>query len=555
MQPPELQNLTDEEQQWVDNYLDGTITPQEFENLQDRMAEHPPLRAFLRRYLSIDNSLRNQTTTADNIPTSDAWLQAAQPSAQPAANTINLSRFTPVATAATIAFLLGLGVMVLKNQRADPGGTTTTEASANGFAVINRLLDPVWTDPSHTFSEGDTMGSETFQMTSGTAEIQFFSGAVMTVEGPAQIALKSAWEASCIEGSVRMQVPPAARGFKLQAPTTEIIDLGTEFGLKVAGGQGHVEVFDGKISIRQQGEPGERLVTGGLALDLPTDGGATPADTGSVRFPDIHALESRDAAQKHSDFERWQSHHHNLAQDDRLIAYYTFDLDPSSATIPDARTQKNPELDGAVILAEPVDGRWPGIKPALEFRRPGSRVRVNIPGEFPAFTFVAWVRIDSLDRQFSALFMADGYENGEPHWQIRDDGQMMLSVMVDDSRPHPKWPNNRYHHVYLSPPMWDLSMSGHWLHLASVFDPQNRAVSHFVNGQRISVETIEPEFFTPALHIGNGEIGNWGQPRREDPTFAIRHLNGRMDEIAIFKTALDDREVSGLYNRSRAARQ
>ena len=114
------------------------------------------------------------------------------------------------------------------------------------------------------------------------------------------------------------------------------------------------------------------------------------------------------------------------------------------------------------------------MKSALEFRRPGSRVRVNIPGEFQAFTFMCWVRIDSLDRWYNALFMGDGYETGEPHWQIRDDGKLMLSVMIDDSRPHPKWPKNRFHEVYLSEPIWDLSMSGQWMHLASVFDPMGR---------------------------------------------------------------------------------
>ncbi|MDG2122922.1 MAG: FecR domain-containing protein [Verrucomicrobiales bacterium] len=559
MNPPKLQDLTPEEQDWVDAYLDGTITPQEFEALQNRMADNAPLRALMRRYLSLDNSLHNETAELDST-TASPWLEAEEKTATLSPNVISLARFTPIAAAAAIAFLLGLAVMLIKDQQADPGVAndsepSTPKASANGFAVINRLLDPVWTDLGNAFTEGDTMGSETFQLTSGTAEIQFFSGAVMTVEGPAEIALKSAWEASCIEGSVRMQVPPAARGFKLQAPSTEIIDLGTEFGLKVAGGQGHVEVFDGEISIRQKGAQQEKLVTAGLALDLPSDGSATPATSGSVPFPDIHALESRDAEQKRSDFARWQSHRDTLAKDDRLIAYYTFNLDRSTATIPDASALKNPELDGTVILAEPVDGRWPGIKPALEFRRPGARVRVNIPGEFPAFSFVAWVRIDSLDRQYSALFMGDGYENGEPHWQIRDDGCMMLSVMIDDALPHPHWPDNRYHHVYLSPPMWNLSMSGQWLHLASVYDPQNRAASHYLNGKRLSVENIEPEFFTDTLRIGNGEIGNWGQPFREDPTFAIRHLNGRMDEIAIFKTALGAREVSQLYNSSRAARQ
>ena len=214
---------------------------------------------------------------------------------------------------------------------------------------------------------------------------------------------------------------------------------------------------------------------------------------------------------------------------------------------------RNSEFDGAVILAEPVSGRWPGLKSALEFRRPGSRVRVNIPGEFPAFTFMTWVRIDSLDRWYNALFMGDGYETGEPHWQIRNDGKLMLSVMVDDTRPNPYAPNDAgFHRVYFSPPMWDLSMSGQWLHLTSVFDPANRLVSHYVNGKRISEQEIEDEYEIKTLRIGNGEIGNWGLPFREDPTWAIRNLNGRMDELAIFRSALQPGEISKLYLQSRA---
>ena len=30
--------------------------------------------------------------------------------------------------------------------------------------------------------------------------------------------------------------------------------------------------------------------------------------------------------------------------------------------------------------------------------------------------------------------MSDGYETGELHWQIRNDGRLMFSVMVDDTQ-------------------------------------------------------------------------------------------------------------------------
>ena len=132
----------------------------------------------------------------------------------------------------------------------------------------------------------------------------------------------------------------------------------------------------------------------------------------------------------------------------------------------------------------------------------------------------------------------------------------MQSVMVDDSQPNPGAPNDAgLHRVYYSPPIWDLSMSGEWMHLASVFDPGKRAVSHFVNGKQISTQEIIDRFFIDTVRIGNAEIGNWGQPFREDPWFAIRNLNGRMDEFAIFREALDEAEIAKLYQSSRVGGQ
>ena len=88
-----------------------------------------------------------------------------------------------------------------------------------------------------------------------------------------------------------------------------------------------------------------------------------------------------------------------------------------------------------------------------------------------------------------------------------------------------------------------------------IYDPAGQTVSLYVNGDRISREEIAPEFLVNTLRIGNGEIGNWGQPFRTDPSFSIRNLNGRMDEIAIFRAALDDAEVAKLYQRSRSVRR
>lgn len=563
MSQPKFEDLPAQERDWIDAYLEGTIEPEDFDSLQDRMMESPELRSVMRRYLGIDNALQ---TEAGQLEADDAegatlpWLKAeepAEPEPKSVAKVIPFPKFAPIAAAAAIAFLFGSAVMYLGVRGDDGQGGELVEAnveepSARGFAVVGELYDVEWAGEAESREKGDILGAESVELAAGTAEIQFFSGATMIVEGPAEISLKSAWEASCREGSVRMQVPPAARGFKLHAPQTEIIDLGTEFGLEVRGGESHVEVFDGEIAVRHQGGD-EQLITEGGALGLPADQPAQPAESGQTRFPDVSKFGPQALAQRAADFARWEKHRDQLAADKRLIAYYTFDRDERSGLVPNRAIPRNAEFDGAVILAEPVAGRWPTLKPALEFRRPGSRVRVNIPGEFPAFTFMTWVRIDSLDRQYNALFMGDGYETGEPHWQIRHDGRLMLSVMVDDSKPNPKSAHDAgFHRLYFSPPMWDLSMSGQWLHLTSVFDPDKRMVSHYVNGKRISEQYIEDEYQIDTFRIGNGEIGNWGLPFREDPTWAIRNLNGRMDELAIFRAALKPGEISKLYHRSRA---
>ena len=49
------------------------------------------------------------------------------------------------------------------------------------------------------------------------------------------------------------------------------------------------------------------------------------------------------------------------------------------------------------------------------------------------------------------------------------------------------------------------------------------------------------------VRIGAASIGNWSEPMREDPHFAVRNLNGAIDEFAIFSGALSAEEIRELY--------
>ena len=155
--------------------------------------------------------------------------------------------------------------------------------------------------------------------------------------------------------------------------------------------------------------------------------------------------------------------------------------------------------------------------------------------------------------------MGDGYENGEPHWQIRDDGSLMFSVMVDDSQDvtvvnefdEQAVKDAGLHRVYFTKPFWDRSKSGQWFHLAAVYDPAKRRVNQYVNGELLSSQEIEDKFYISKLRIGPAEIGNWGQPFRDTPWFAVRNLNGTIDELAIFNAALPGDEIADLYQQGK----
>ncbi len=539
----------------IDRYLDGTITPAEFAILESELASSPGLRAEFRRRAALESNLREAFGHAGDEAPGGAWLAVRPAPAVRSPARDRVPAFYRTAAAAAVAFTLGAALIhwtspgePAARPRAD-APPETEEAVAEGFAVVARLIDAEWADGAPSYSEGETLGADRLEIAGGAAELQFFSGATMSIEGPARISLRSAWEATCEEGAIRMRVPPAARGFKLNAPATEIVDLGTEFGLAVEAGAAQVEVFDGEIEVSHRGA-GARLLRAGGALDLPP--GAAPRElrAGGAAFPDPSRFDAARSQRITVAAGRARAHREALASDPRLIAFYSFEGDGQTAA--NLARDAAPETHGTPVLAERTSGRTSGVDAAFEFGRPGSRVRVNLPGEFPALTFAAWVRIDSLDRRYSALFMGDGYETGEPHWQIREDGRLMLSVMVDDAGRHPLYPEkSRYHHVYFSPPIWEHRMGGRWFHLASTFDPDRSEVCHYLNGEQVSLEPIEPLFRVRTLRIGNAEIGNWGEPFRKDPTFAIRNLNGRVDEIAVFEAALDGGEIAELYRRSR----
>jgi hypothetical protein len=93
-----------------------------------------------------------------------------------------------------------------------------------------------------------------FRLRMGCAHIVFQKGAGIWIEAPAEFRLTSDRRMTLYSGQLFAEVPPAAVGFTVDTPHTRIVDLGTEFGVKVDSGSGSdLHLFKGKASLTPTG--------------------------------------------------------------------------------------------------------------------------------------------------------------------------------------------------------------------------------------------------------------------------------------------------------------
>jgi hypothetical protein len=236
-----------------------------------------------------------------------------------------------------------------------------------------------------------------------------------------------------------------------------------------------------------------------------------------------------------------------VRRDPRLIACYLFKHWPEDKwdrLINNFTEPRQPSRAGGAVGASWVEGRWP-MKDALEFKSPGDRVRMNLgTATYSALTFACWVRVDSVDRKYSGLLLTDGYDEGEPHWQIHEDGSLMFSIAYLSSA------DKKENQIYYSKPIFDLSTQRSWHHIAVTYDNQTGEAVQYFDGREICREVAPQHVAGRPITYGFCEIGNWGLST-EQKNFPIRNLNGRIDEFLIFQTALSPAELKELYAAGR----
>lgn len=519
--------------EWFRKLEENEISKEEFDRFQEALRKDSELRRVYRRYMRMKSHL---TDMAEGLNEDSAAWQNEKVQ-RGGFKIIQYSGWLAAAAVLIFVFLFP------KSPPADDSvkPLALKEETAKGVAVITESVNVKW--KSASLQTGEAIGLAPVEIEEGILKIEFYCGAAVILQGPAKLEPLSAWKAICHSGKLRANVPPAARGFTVQVDETDVVDLGTNFAIDASGENKRIQVFEGEVELNSD-KLKKHSITTGKTVSLDKDGNALSTDFASDGFISLNELKGIRDKQNAESFQKWLSFSGEMSKDRRLIAYYNFTQQDFHRRVLENNTAHGKERSGAIVGADREAGRWPA-KSALSFKQPGDRVRINIPGEYKSLTFMCWVKIYSLDRDWNSLYLTDNYQVGECHWQIMRDGRLMFSTKIRDN-----WESKEKNHVHIpnfSPSFWKPELRGKWVNLAVRLDVDNKLVTHFFNGKPLSQHPMQKHFIVTETRFGNGEIGNWGLPNKPDESYAVRNLNGAMDEFAVFSAALSDEEILKFY--------
>lgn len=426
--------------------------------------------------------------------------------------------------AAAVAVLTTFALMKSGRDIVVPARTEETSAAV---ALISRSVDAVWegAEPNTLIEPG------WLKLRSGVVQIDFFSGAQVAIEGPAEFQLISPSEAYCPKGRLSAEVPPQAKGFRIGTPQGTIVDLGTAFGLNIEEGEAQVQVFQGEVELHASPAAKPQSLTEGQAMAVKASGNWQPTQPDHEPFSAMQSASLRAEAFQQERTLAWEQAGLSWNADPSMLVRFDFTRNPGRRL---TNTASNKTVADATIIGSTwTTGRWPG-KSALAFHNLADRARLVIPGTLESFTLGAWIRVDGLGRKYNSLFMSEGWSEGSIHWQILDTGAIRLGLHKSASAPT----------VDLdSPVIFNSQRLGVWTYVVVVVDQSTNHVTHFVNGEPVkSFDFAADRVFRPAM----AELGNWNTANRKDPT-PIRQFTGAMDEFILLNRAATREEIHNFH--------
>jgi hypothetical protein len=223
--------------------FDGTISEENQRLLESSLASSAAARKLWFEFCDVECCLAGKRECASSGGMEASKIAPLQFAANSPKKRASISEYwsgLAWAAAAAVVFGFSLSQTPLRSLR-DPGP-----------AIFVGTHDALWASPSETFDPGDELRSgHTLELLSGSVELKFRGGAVVSLYAPAIFQATSGNECFLKYGSLRaLAQAKGSKGFTVQTPTARIVDVGTEFVASAfEDGQSRVEVKSGEVYV------------------------------------------------------------------------------------------------------------------------------------------------------------------------------------------------------------------------------------------------------------------------------------------------------------------
>ncbi|MBI1373517.1 MAG: hypothetical protein GC159_12380 [Phycisphaera sp.] len=286
----------------IEAYYDGLLDGAGVEALEAELRSDPAAMRHYLAWMSLHSELswthratdESESVMHQMVSSTSGGSSAAAGHDAAEASTANLSRTSAAwwrgAAAVAAAAAIATGVwMSVNHTMTGPTGLDEYAATAPdgpAVATLTDSADAVWAADSSVhdmLDPGAGVPAGPVRLQSGSAQMIFNSGAVVTLLGPTQMTMTGPNTCRLERGALMAFVPKRAHGFKVDTPDATITDLGTEFGVRVSdAGVSELHVFEGRVQATPRG----------------TIGGTTHKAPAAVRFDGPNTPTAIDAMSK-----------------------------------------------------------------------------------------------------------------------------------------------------------------------------------------------------------------------------------------------------------------
>jgi hypothetical protein len=399
-------------------------------------------------------------------------------------------------------------------------------------ATVAQQTAAVWEDAA--YRSGDTIRRRELTLREGCAELTLANGVRLILEAPVTLDLSDTRRVVLKSGSLVATVPRQAQGFTVITPSSEVVDLGTAFGVSVdKGGGSEVCVLEGTVKAR--GSSAQSFVRMGQdeACAFDPDRQMTVIRGDPARF--LRALPGRSSAKPE-------------------YLHWSFDRAERTAAC------AGPGIQGRLYdgkLKALGQGEGPVVQKgvfgdALYFNGRDAYVETDFPGiggNAPR-TVAFWAKVPEGDIEHSGYAMIGwGLMQPGAAWQISANpfapegplGRIRIGTMEGMVIGSTDLRDNRWHHVAIV--MYGGDAADTSTHILIYVDGKLEKSSR---KSIIGISTTLDDKGSQPLRFGR----NLGFTDEAKPV-PDRFFNGWLDEVHIFDTALDPQQIVSLMKKNR----